>query len=135
MLSFKDALQDLKSDPKPHNNAALQSVFDKYKSTYEMESRKLADAEFAAQYPIDEIKERIKKSASDLRQQAVTINKRDGGAARSDKGHVPKCKVQLSKCPEVFGELLGLVCASWTWTFLDCKGRPRSKEVECFDLF
>ena len=131
LLSFKDALQDLKSDPKPHNNAALQSVFDKYKSTYEMESRKLAES--VQQYPIDEVKERIKKSASDLRQQAVTINKRDGGAARSDKGHVPKCKVQLSKCPEMFGELLGLVCASWT--FLDCKGRPRSKEVECFDLF
>jgi hypothetical protein len=131
LLSFEDALQNLKSDPKPHNNAALQSVFDKYKSTYEMESRKLAES--VQQYPIDEIKERIKKSASDLRQQAVTINKRDGGAARSDKGHVTKCKVQLSKCPEVFGELLGLVCASWT--FLDCKGRPRSKEVECFDLF
>jgi hypothetical protein len=131
LLSFEDALQDLKSDPKPHNNAALQSVFDKYKSTYEMESRKLAES--VTQYPIDEIKERIKKSASDLRQQAVTINKRDWGAARSDKGHVTKCKVQLSKCPEVFGELLGLVCASWT--FLDCKGRPRSKEVECFDLF
>ena len=131
LLSFEDALQDLKSDPKPHNNAALQSVFDKYKSTYEIESRKLAES--VTQYPIVEIKERIKKSASDLRQQAVTINKRDGGAARSDKGHVTKCKVQLSRCPEVFGELLGLVCASWT--FLDCKGRPRSKEVECFDLF
>ena len=131
MPSFEDALKALKSKPQNHKIEVMQRVFKQYNSTYDVESRKLAES--VTQYPIDEIKERIKKSASDLRQQAVTINKRDGGAACSDKGHVTKCKVQLSKCPEVFGELLGLVCASWT--FLGCKGRPRSKEVECFDLF
>jgi hypothetical protein len=126
------------SKPQNHKIEVMQRVFKQYNSTYDVESRKLAES--VTQYPIDEIKERIKKSASDLCQQAVisppiTFDdiKRDGGAACSDKGHVTKCKVQLSKCPEVFGELLGLVCASWT--FLGCKGRPRSKEVECFDLF
>ena len=105
----------------------LQCVYDKYMSTYDSESRELAVS--VTEYPIEEIKKRIKLSASVLRQQAVAIKK----CARSDRGKVPKCTVQLSKCPEAFGELLGLVCASWT--FLACKGKPRSKEVRCFDLF
>jgi len=97
----------------------LLCVYDNYKSTYDSESRKLAVS--VTEYPIEDIKTRIK-------QQAVAIIK----CARSDKGKVSKCKVQLSKCPEAFGELLGLVCA--LWTLLACKGKPRSKEVRCFDL-
>ena len=104
----------------------LLCVYNNYKSTYDSESRKLAVS--VTEYPIEDIKTRIKLRASFLRQQAVAIIR----CARSDKGKVPKCKVQLSKCPEAFGKLLGLVCA--LWTLLACKGKPRSKEVRCFDL-
>jgi hypothetical protein len=109
----------------------LQCVYDNYRSTYDSESRKLAKS--VTEYPIEDVKERITLSASVLRERAVSIIKCDGRAARSDASKVPKCNVQLSKCPAEFGELLGLVCASWT--FLACKGKSRSKEVHCLDIY
>jgi len=109
----------------------LQCVYDNYRSTYDSESRKLAKS--VTEYPIEDVKERITLSASVLRQKAVAIMKCDERAARADSRQVRNGNVQFSKCPAEFGELLGLVCASWT--FLACKGKPRSKEVRCFDLY
>jgi hypothetical protein len=115
LRSFEDALKALKSSPNNHDGAALQRVYNKYKFTYDAQSRELARS--VKDYSIEGIKERIHTIASALRQQAVPII----------QGRVPKCKLQISKHPEEFGELLGLVSASWT--YLDCMGKPRSQEV------
>lgn len=102
------------------NHAKLQAVYAKFKSTYDDEARKIARS--VSEYSIADLKDRIDRIALHLREHTIITKWGRGswGAGRT-------IEVNLSKEPEVFGELLGLVGAAWT--FSECTGKLGSEEV------
>jgi hypothetical protein len=96
-VTFEHALSRLQCvpvSPDPKKSGTLQQAFAHYSATYSAEVNKIVKS--LQTYPVEQTKERIVALATQLRPHATA----------------------LSKHAEQFGELLGLVCAAWT--YLSC---------------
>jgi hypothetical protein len=108
-VSFEQALAWLRCVParkkiSAANPDTLQLAFGQYSTTYSAEVNQLVKS--LQTYPIDRTKYRIAELAAQLRPQAT----------------------RLAQHPQHFGELLGLVCAAWT--FLSCSEGGRYSGAE-----
>jgi len=98
--------------PKDKFENLLKVVHDKYKETYDAEVREIIRK---ASPSSDE--ERIK--SNNAQEDSYKKHILDDATELRDHTFTSQGGLQLSKQPEKFGKLLGLVCAAWT--YLDCK--------------